>query len=505
VRRIYACRLELDDGDERGHLVARALTKRWVGAHHGGWPEDAPTDWSPDTDARVRWRASEHEGATAFELTWTRPHRADASLWRSTLVQIITTVDAGARVVVSERLESHDAKVRGGPPDEAEAPELVREIVANVRCFDGGWDVHVAPVPIAADRALELDAFVRAGRRLPVVLIAADRAGRIAADAPGLAAALAGLAHVVTLVDAAAVAAVGRELGPGRAVETGGVRVLWPEWRSTDPPGRHPQWRAEEVAGPDGPRPRLVAAVRELVTDAATLRVDDDPFAAELARAESVADLAHRRAELARRQRAAQADQAAAHDLVDEYQRELTHADEEAFRLEAALERERELRLRAEHAYLRLATRAEDEVGEPEVHSLLDAVLLAKRRLEHLVILPEAERSARTWQYDRGDLVWGDLVRLDSVAADWAAGRLGEDLTVAMRARGLDWARDISENARQKFAADYQRRYDGAPVMLGPHLRRSGRQILRIYCYLDRDRRRIVIGHVGGHLGDGTA
>jgi hypothetical protein len=41
VRRIYACRLELDDGDERGHLVARAVTKRWVGAHHDGWPEDA--------------------------------------------------------------------------------------------------------------------------------------------------------------------------------------------------------------------------------------------------------------------------------------------------------------------------------------------------------------------------------------------------------------------------------------------------------------------------------
>ena len=138
------------------------------------------------------------------------------------------------------------------------------------------------------------------------------------------------------------------------------------------------------------------------------------------------------------------------------------------------------------------------------MQTLLDAVVLAKHRLEHLVILPEAERSARAWQYDRADLVWADLVKLDSVAADWAAGRLDDDLTGAARARGLDWVRDISENARQKFASDYQRRYDGRPVMLGPHLRRSGKRILRIYCYLDRPRHRIVIGHVGGHLGDST-
>lgn len=504
MRRIYACRLELDDGDGREHLTARAVTKRWVGSHYGGWPADAPTDWSPESDARVRWRASEHDGATAFELTWTRPHRRDASLWRSTLVQIVSTPDGSARAVVSERLESHDTKVRGGPPDAAEAPALVRDLVTNVRSFDGGWIVRAEPVRVTAERALELDAFVRAGRRLPVVLVAADRGGTVAADATGLAGALAGLAHVVALVDPAAVAAVTRELGAGRAAEPGGVRLLWPEWRSTDPPDRHPQWRAEEVAGPDGPRPRLLVAVRDLVTAAATLRVDDDPFAAELARAESVADLAQRRAELARRQRAAQADQAAAHDLVDEYQRELTHADEEAFRLEAALERERELRLRAEHAYLRLATRPEGEADAPEVQTLLDAVVLAKRRLDHLVILPEAERSARAWQYDRADLVWADLVKLDSVAADWAAGRLDDDLTGAARARGLDWVRDISKDARQKFASDYQRRYDGRAVMLGPHLRRSGRRILRIYCYLDRPRHRVVVGHVGGHLGDRT-
>jgi hypothetical protein len=259
------------------------------------------------------------------------------------------------------------------------------------------------------------------------------------------------------------------------------------------------------VAGPDGPRPRVLEALRAAVVDAATLRIDDDAFVARLARADSAQELALRRAELARRQQAALDDRAAAHELVDEYQRELTIADDEVFRLEAALEREHELRLRAEHAYLHLATRDGDATADPELRTLGDVVRMAKVRLDHLVFLPEAERSARAWAYDRADLAWADLVRLDSVAADWAADRLPADFALEARARGLDWARDVSEPARQKFPTDYQRRYDGRIVELGPHIRRTGRQLLRIYCYLDPARRVVVVGHVGGHLGDSTA
>jgi hypothetical protein len=507
VRRIYACLLELADAGGRDPLAARAITKRWVGAAYGGWPAHVQDRWQAAHDARVQWRTAEHDGDVAFELTWTRPHAGDGTLWRRTLVQIVTTADGGGRVVVAERLESQDPKVRGHPADDASAPGLVRELVDAVRCVDGGWAVRSVPHRADASGAVELDAFVRGGRRLPVVLVAAGRDGRVSADAPGFATALAGLAHVVVLVDDAAVRAVASELGTGRALDPGDVRLLWPDWRSVDTPGRHPQWRAEEVAGPDGPRPRVLAALRDAVTDAATLRIDDDAVVAQLARADSAQELAQRRAELARRQQAAAEDRAAALELVDEYQRELTIADDEVFRLEAAVEREHELRLRAEQAYLHLATRRDDVTAAdamPELRTLSDVLRLAKARLDRLVILPEAERSARTWRYDRADLVWADLVRLDSVASDWAADRLRDDFATEARARGLDWARDVSESARQRFPAEYRRRYDGRTVMLGPHIRRTGRQLLRVYCYLDAQRRVVVVGHVGGHLADGT-
>ena len=88
MRRIYTCLLELADAAGRAPLAARALTKRWVGGHYGGWPSTRPTGGSPSPASRVRWRLLDHDGAGAFELVWTRPHAQDRTLWRRTTVQI---------------------------------------------------------------------------------------------------------------------------------------------------------------------------------------------------------------------------------------------------------------------------------------------------------------------------------------------------------------------------------------------------------------------------------
>jgi hypothetical protein len=308
---------------------------------------------------------------------------------------------------------------------------------------------------------------------------------------------------VVVLQTAPALAAVAAELGASRSAPVGGVRLLWPTWRSSDPPTRHPAWRAEEVAGPDGPRPRVADALVGLVLGASTLRLERDPLVERLARTAGVSARARRRVDLQELRRAVEDDRAAAEELLVEYQTELTQADERTFQLEEALEQEHERRVRAEDAFLRVAT-AGGPGPVPDVRSLADAVRLAKATMPNLVVLPEAERSARDWQYDRADLVWADLRRLDLVAADWAAGALRQDFAAACRERGLDWVRDVSDTAKRKHGPDYTRTYRGQPILLGPHLRRGGRQILRVYCYLDVARRVVVVGHVGGHLGDTT-
>ena len=283
------------------------------------------------------------------------------------------------------------------------------------------------------------------------------------------------------------------------------MRLLWPDWRSNDPSGRHPHWRAEEVAGPDGPRPRVLALLHAAVVDPGHAADRRRRVRRALARADSAHELAHRRAELATRQQAALDDRAAAHELVDEYQRELTIADDEVFRLEAALEREHELRLRAEHAYLHLATRDGDAGADPELRTLGDVVRLAKVRLDHLVILPEAERSARAVglrpRRPRVGRPRAARLRRRRLGRRPAAGRL--------RARGARaWASTGHGTSPSRPARSSRPTTSAAttagPIELGPHVRRTGRQLLRIYCYLDPARRVVVVGHVGGHLGDST-
>jgi hypothetical protein len=507
MRRIYTCLLELADASSAAPRVARALTKRWVGREYGGWPEHAPERWQPEPGVTVRWRLLDHptRADEAFELVWTRPHAQDPTLWRRATVQITTSGSAG-RVLILEQLESADPKVRAAPPERVRAPMLVSELVQQVACVDGGWRVCASPHRIDASRAADLDAFVRGDRRLPVVLVAPDAQGKVVADVARFTDDLVALAHVVVLDDAHAVSALDAELGAGRGAPLGGMRLLWPSWRSSDPPGHHPAWRAEEVAGPDGPRPRAAEIMSDLVLGAATLRVEGDPLVEQLARSQDTVDLQERRTELESLRTAVLDDRAAAEELLTEYQSELSRADEQVFLLEADLERERELRARFEQGYLTLATGGADPtLGPVPADGNLSAVVRrAKALRSHLVILPEAERSAAEWHYDRVDLVEGDLAKLDSVAAKWASGALQVDFGTACRNQGLDWVRDVSASAKQKYAEDYRRSYMGRPIMLGPHFRRDGRQLVRVYCFLDEDQRRVVVGHVGRHLRDRT-
>lgn len=511
MRRIYTSLLELADASSAAPRVARALTKRWVGRTYGGWPEHAPERWQPEPGVTVRWRLLDHpqRDDEAFELVWTRPHAQDPTLWRRATVQITTTADAG-RVLILEQLESADPKVRAAPAERVRPPALVSEIVTDVECVDGGWRVSARPHRVDGSRADALDAFVRGDRRLPVVLVAPNAHGDVLADVPRFAADLVALAHVVVLDGPNAVAALDAELGSGRGAPPGGMRLLWPSWRSSDPPGHHPAWRAEEVAGPEGPRPRVAEIVSDLVLDAATLRVEGDPLVERLARSRDTVDLQERRTELESLRTAVLDDRAAAEELITEYQSELSRSDEQVYLLEADLERERELRVRFEQGYLTLATGGTDPglgaagVATPTNGNLSAVVQRAKALRSHLVILPEAERSAAEWRYDRVDLVEADLAKLDSVAARWASGALQVDFGTACRDQGLDWVRDVSASAKQKYAEDYRRSYLGRPIMLGPHFRRDGRQLVRVYCFLDEDERRVVVGHVGRHLRDRT-
>jgi hypothetical protein len=217
---------------------------------------------------------------------------------------------------------------------------------ARVACVDGGGGSRGAQcIGLIAPRTWRFVAATAAS----VVLVA--RAPETCAD-ERFVADLVALAHVVVLT-----ARIGR--GAGRRARLGaarrpGVRLLWPLWRSSDPPEHRPSWRAEGwpvrralvPGGGDPGRPRRRAA---------TLRVEGDPCRS-VGPQPGHLDQQERRLELESLRSAVAGDRAAAEELISEYQSELTRSDEQVYQLEQSLERERELRQRFEQGYLTLAT-----------------------------------------------------------------------------------------------------------------------------------------------------
>ena len=338
MRRIYTCLLELADASSAAPRVARALTKRWVGRAYGGWPEHAPERWQPEPGVTVRWRLLDDPQRTdeAFELVWTRPHAQDPTLWRRATVQITTTRQRrpgpGARAARVGRPQGARRAGAARPPPGAGRRARARGRVRRRRLAGRRARAHASVRRGPPD----LDAFVRGDRRLPVVLVAPDAHGSVRADVTRFADDLVALAHVVVLDSAPAVAALDAELGAGRARRSVACGCSGRRGARRTRRGHHPIWRAEEVAGPDGPRPRVAEMLADLVVGAATLRVEGDPLVERLARSQDTVDQQERRSRAREPPRPrCSGDRAAAEELIAEYQSELSRSDEQVYLLEA--------------------------------------------------------------------------------------------------------------------------------------------------------------------------
>ena len=228
---------------------------------------------------RVHWRTVEHDGAVALSSRGRVRHARTARCGGGPSCRSSPRASADGRLVVAERLESHDPKVRGHPADDASAPGWSADWWSAVRCVDGGWAVR--SVPHRADATSgprsSTRSYTAAGayrwcswpRTAP---------GRCAADAAGFAAALAGLAHVVVLVDDASLRAVGAELGTGprRRARRGPAALARLALRRPVRPA--PPLARRGGCRPRRPAPRVLESLRTVVVDAATLRIDDDAF-----------------------------------------------------------------------------------------------------------------------------------------------------------------------------------------------------------------------------------
>lgn len=138
---------------------------------------------------------------------------------------------------------------------------------------------------------------------------------------------------------------------------------------------------------------------------------------------------------------------------------------------------------------------------------VLDAVARAQRECRHLVFARSAMETADKLQGPLPRKVFSILKSLDTAVAEWRADRFpAAGLKSYLRDElGLDYVAGISENAEQKYGADYTITHNGKQYMLGPHVRHGrGRTLLRIYLHVDEATKTMLVGKVTRHLEDST-
>lgn len=503
MRRIYAALLRFDDDADVALPRARAFARHWVSQPWGGWPSGhAATEGSftIDDQSIVRWRTLEGQTARLWELRIDESFPDDLTMRQSTLVQVGAD-DSEAFAFVQVSMRSTDGTLSGGVVYENDPPEVVPLLVDKVPCSDGGRTLTSTAWRITrAEEKAFASLLTTSTRRLPTILFAAD-----AAFDPGkadeVARTLAGLAHVA-VVPREQVASLsertGLDLAPGVSA------YLW--WASPAGPHRRPQWfRGEGLAPSQWGTPAW--PVVRTVFGVAAFRLDPPTLASQLEAESAQRRIRAVEAKAASSEVDAEMYQAWESDLV-----QLEHAERRTADLEVEndrLQADLNALLAAFDVTVADAVRAAeatravaDDADTPA--SLADAVALAEKRSEALLFLPEAQRSADEWRYQRPEIVLAAFRTLDGLAQKWRDGTLDGSFVLAATAAGLPWRPSISPTAQQQFRDDYVRRYRDREILLGPHLAwgNSPDNALRVYLYLDRETRTIVVGHAGRHLRD---
>ncbi len=134
-----------------------------------------------------------------------------------------------------------------------------------------------------------------------------------------------------------------------------------------------------------------------------------------------------------------------------------------------------------------------------DITTVLEALQATADRFPNLVILAEAEKSAA----HRGTIgvkkAREALFELGDIARRYAGGNLDVGLDEAL-ATLPDFKPDISDTAKRQYAKEYGRVLPGGRrIVLGPHFDIGGEDG-RAYIYVDREAKRLVLGHCGNHL-----
>lgn len=478
------------------------------------------------SDLVIEWESlfGEAGGLVGFEVD--QPDPEDAT-WRWRTHIDIGVEDGGAWLRVRVGLFSPREGLVTRPKVAPHRPPVVRRIVDRLdvridgRRIGQPWVLTVPEVPGYVRFLTSKD------RRLPVLAISHDAEGEPFLDRARAADRLLGLAHVVE-VDLQSSYAVTDAIGKTLSCYSGAVRMYWPGFAVGDDPYFHRAYVGGSLAylGREGMGGELFDTLGRL----SALSIAEPELRRRLRReqhahtsAAAAAQAAVARASLTHGGVVDPIDRAAWLELVednDRQQRRLAELEGELF--EARLEIDA---LRTERDAAEAQARSVDitdtfspprprgVVGrsQPPVpiedfvpESVLEAVRVARERCRHLLFLEEAFTSAARSSYDDPERALANLLLMEQIGDDWVAGELTDGPHEAFQQRCSGYHGSL-HGAQLPNIEQYTRSYEGREITLGPHIARGhgpDKSVLRIYWYLDEARKRIVIGHVGGLIGN---
>lgn len=351
-----------------------------------------------------------------------------------------------------------------------DANELVSSSLSRVSTYEEG----------AATAAL-----VEApSRRLPVIVECTATKGANASTSPDTARVLTGIAHLHHLTTPEAVKGFNDSYG-AVAASSSWVLVAWPRSGRGMSLSEFPQQDDERLVD------ELIAAAvgalqmlpRPTTRPQSTPVVPIQQVVANTSSPE-VGDLRRKNQELEQRVSELQAD-------YDDLHENLTLTDH----LNAKIVEERERYLNQLTQVLALR----DDTSQ--WNRTVDVVQRARGMFTSLDFHPDVDKRLGATQFSptTNGRIFASLLELNNLAARLRRGDIEPHLFNTYCSEKFNFAPSVGDNAVNKFGDDYTIVWKGAPVQLGPHIRCNE---ARIYFYIDAGERRIVIGHIGGHLRD---
>lgn len=519
MRTVYATVLELKDGND----ISAALdyVGRWIsdwyrrervsvdevlGAMAAGDIEAHPMEGHT---LRVKhFSAQEFPHQNLIELNWTYPDQYDKSLGWSTRLLLFRRA--------SGLLLSLDVAVTGLSFRVAPAaiklgsPRVVRDVARLRSVLLGGQSYNVMPELVSAEHADVLAAELADPAR-PYAVVVVSR--RVRDDVPlldavALADRVAGVAKVYELADRWSAFRLTEEVGKQLSCYDGAVRVYWPGFSLQSDPFQHPLWTAWQLAD-DGAVERTMRQISRSLFDAASFRHVEP---------QEVVSLRHAAEREARQASRATAAESADTDklLEDLYNLEDKLKREEA--KNAELSRECET-LRANATALLSAATWTEAFQPPSAASppsaavtvapatVLEAVKAAEGSAKNLIFLPTAYESAADSPFRQLDRVMEALEAVDEVAGTWvesldSGSSVGSLRDVFKKKYGFTYADDVSQTSKGKWGSEYKVTYEGREYDISPHITIGAKQAdtcLSVHWAWDKDRKKVLIAHVGRH------